>query len=356
MKIAYLCNFDTNGYAGKNRATRQKLKALNNQIDDLVIVSANFKKLKFLELFCLELKAIYFILTNKPDVFISRGFVGFFVQKIAKYKKIITVREVHADIISEISQTNKFWIVKKLLIPLALYAQEADRQTDIRIFNHPDLLHWYKSKIKENNCDFFVYNGFDYGSKSNLFKIEARKKYNLSDGIKYLIFTGSASYWHGVDYLVELQKEINKLNENIQIVCGGGKVSEKYDPDRVLINISPLDDKGCADLLQAGDACILPVRQSRVSPGSPLKLYDYILHEKFVITQENINGYSDEVDKYGYGMLVDFNKPYNSALKIIEKLKIFNDDAIKLNIEQFSWNNRMEDWLEGIKISKNSFL
>ena len=91
MNILYLCNFDIQGYAGKIRATGQKLSALKKQVDNLTIVCAKFKNLKFLELFLLEIKAIYLIFNSKPDVIISRGFVGYFVQKKAKYKNIIIV-------------------------------------------------------------------------------------------------------------------------------------------------------------------------------------------------------------------------------------------------------------------------
>lgn len=347
MNILYLCNFDIQGYAGKNRATGQKLSALKKQVDNLTIVSAKFKNLKFLELFLLEIKAIYLIFNSKPDVIISRGFVGYFVQKIAKYKNIKTVREIHADILSEIDQTSKHWIAKKLIYPLALYAQKVDNQADIRIFNHPDLKKWYKDKIQNFKNDIYVYNGFDYKVKSKLTNKQAREKFNFTKDKKYLVFTGSASYWHGVDYLVYLQKELNKLESTIQIVCGGGKVSKDFDPEEILINITPLDDKGCADLVQASDACVLPVRQSRVSPGSPLKLYDYILHKKFIITQENLNGYSDEVRLYEYGLCVDFTQPQLAALKIYEKLKSA-DKKIDVDISKFSWDNRIKQWLKGI--------
>lgn len=102
MKIIYLCNFDLTNYTGKNRATRQKLKSLGNQVDNLIIVSSKFRRLKFLELFFLEIKTIFLVLKNSPDIVISRGFVGFFVQKIAKLKKIKTIREVHSDILGEV--------------------------------------------------------------------------------------------------------------------------------------------------------------------------------------------------------------------------------------------------------------
>lgn len=95
------------------------------------------------------------------------------------------------------------------MIPFAQYSNVIDLQSDMRIFNHPDLLKWYKSKFHDCKNDIYVYNGFDYDSKSTLSKLEARKKFNFNENKKYFVFTGSSSYWHGIDYLVDLQKELN---------------------------------------------------------------------------------------------------------------------------------------------------
>lgn len=348
MKILYVCNFNLDNYSGRNRATKQKLKALKKQIDELYIISSKLKKFKFLELFFIELKSIYMILKYKPNIFISRGFVGYFSQKLCKIMNIKTVREIHADILGELNQLNKHWLVKFFLIPLSIYTQKIDALSDIRIFNHPYLLDWFKSNFFDSSNDIYVYNGYDIKSRSLLTKEEVIKKYNLDKEIKYLVFVGEASYWHGIDYLVCLQESLNKLTKNIKIICAGGKVSKEDDPEKLLINITPLNDVGCAEIIQASEACLLPVRQSRVSPGSPLKLYDYILHKKYVITQKELKGYEDEVLRYNFGESVDFNDSENLSFKIIEILKNLRDKDEQIIIENFSWDERMKEWLLGI--------
>ena len=352
MKIIYLTHSDLRKWKGHHRATSQKLKSLKKKVKNLKIVSSKFKKLKFFELIFLELKCILLIAKHNPDAIISRGYVGFVAQKYAKYKKIITVREVHADIVQEINQYDKSFIVKKLLLPFGYYVRIIDKQSDIRIFNHPKLKNWFKKNFQniDQSRDIFAYNGFDYDETSKVDRLKARKKFNFKKDIKYLIFTGGANYWHGINYLSNLQKEFNSMDAKIQIVCGGGKISRKDDPDRCLINFEPLDSKGCMDLIKASDACILPVRQSRVSPGSALKLYDYFLHKRFVITQDKLNGYSDEVLKYGYGTLVDFKSSKLSALKIINKIKKLEKKKIlNSHIKEFSWNKRMTSWINCLK-------
>lgn len=348
MKILYLCNFDLNNYSGKNRATKQKLIALQKQIDELYVISSKLKRLKFFELFFLEIKALYMILKYKPNVLISRGFVGYLPQKLCKVMKIKTVREIHADMVNEISQINKNKLIKFFLLPLALHTQKIDRLADIRIFNHPELLNWFKNSFFDSKYDIYVYNGFHWDSVSLLSKQEARIKHNLKDEIKYLAFTGSASYWHGIDYLVSLQKALNKANTNIKIICAGGKIPKSFDPENLLINLTPLNDVGCAEIIQASDLCLLPVRQSRISPGSPLKLYDYILHKKYVITQKDLNGYEDEVFRYKFGESVDFENSEELSIKVVKVLENIIHTSEKFDINNFSWDSRITKWLSAI--------
>ena len=47
--------------------------------------------------------------------------------------------------------------------------------SDMRIFNHPDLLQWYKNKFRDSKNDLFSYNGFGYEGKSMFSQAEARK-------------------------------------------------------------------------------------------------------------------------------------------------------------------------------------
>ncbi len=354
MKILYLTHSDLRKTKGHHRATSQKLKALKKIVNNLIVISSSFKKFKFLEIFILEIKCILYISRYHPDAIISRGYVGYIAQKFAKFKNIKTVREVHADIVEEINQYDKSYILKKFLLPFGHYMQTIDKQSDRRIFNHPKLMKWFKTnfnKISSDN-DIFAYNGLHFVEKSKLTQIQARNKFNLKKKMTYLVFTGGANYWHGVNYLADLQKEFNSMDVDIQIICGGGKISKKDDPDNCLINFEPLNSKGCIDLIKASDACILPVRQSRVSPGSALKLYDYFLHKKFVITQENLEGYSDEVLKYGFGSFVNFKNSKSSALKIIKEMKKLNTNqkSIKYNLNNFSWNSRMLKWIRCINI------
>ncbi len=344
-KILYSCGFEVGGHAGKNRATMQKLQALA-KLSNLAIIDLKSKSMaiKPFSLIFTEFKNCFFIITNKPDVYISRGFVGFISLYLAKFLAITTVREIHANALNEVSQLNKSQFSKFLLILLSKLTHKIDLSADIRIFNHPQLLKWFKDNFHSYVNDGYVYNGFDYGARSKLTYEQARSKFKFDPNDLICVFTGSASKWHGTDYLLSVAKELSERKLPIKIVCGGGKIS-LADNIENFINIAPLDPMGCADLIAAADICLLPVLDSRTSPGSPLKLYDYILAKKFVLTQINTLGYSDEVLAYGNGLLTDFT----NTLEVANLLSGFNraiDQSIsEIDISRFSWDSRMREWL-----------
>ena len=97
----------------------------------------------------MELKCISLIIKHNPDAMISRGYVGYLL-KICKIQKITTVREVHADIVEEINQYDKSYITRKMLLPFDTN-RIIDKESDIRIFNHPKLKNWFKNKFKKIN-------------------------------------------------------------------------------------------------------------------------------------------------------------------------------------------------------------
>ena len=352
LKIFYACDFSLNKSSGKNRATRQKLDALSAKADvDLSIFSVKVDTFSIFSVLKNEILLIFKIHKNNPDVLITRGVSGVLVTLFRKYFKVKLVREVHAAGLEELKllpfKGIKKWLAYiKLRVSLFL-----DCKASLRIFNHPNLMNWYLSNYRIKGASSFVYNGFDPSSKSLIDRSEARERFNFSTTTRYLVFTGAASKWHGVNFLVKLQRCFNENGDDIRIVCGGGTMAP-YDPEELCINFTPLDDAGCADLIRAGDACLLPVANVRISPGSPLKLYDYILNERPVIAQSDQIGYSDEVELFNIGIVTDFEDPQSTRQKIIEYL----DHEHRANagggypVCNVSWSDRMDEWLDIILI------
>jgi len=347
VRVLYLCDFDLSKGTGKDRATRQKLGALRDKVSSLEVISNNFKNpfLRLTSIFLLDVRALIYIIFNRPDWFISRGYTGTLSLLAASFLGVLTIREVHANALEEFSllpyKGIKLFIIKKM----AFLAHKNDVAADVRIFNHPDLLDWYRANGFSDDGDFYVYNGFDPNSKCDISRSEARKMFGLREDDKVIVFVGGASKWHGVDYLIDLQKEFIAYNDNIIVAFGGGGISE-FDPEGVCLSFSPLNESECAKLIRASDFCALPVKANRVSPGSPLKLYDYIVNERFVFSQANTNGYSDEVQRFRIGVPVDFTDVKHARRKILDAFE--SDWPEEYPVCAASWGDRMEQWLKGI--------
>ena len=352
MNILYLVNFNLSEKKGLGLITKNKIKSLRNIGNDVTAISSPFKNSYAQILYGLvsDIKASYHLVKHRPEFMISRGPIGLFSILISRKLGITTVREVHAYAIEEVNLLPYKGLNLFALKILAHFSHLLDLNVDLRIFNHPDLLDFYKSKGLSKDSDFYVYNGYSVDNKSPLTKEASKKKYKLTDDVKYLIFAGSATKWHGVDYLIQLQNEFNENGDLIQIVCGGANISQ-FDKNQICINITPLDAKGCSELIRAADLCLLPVRNNRVSPGSPLKLYDYIVNERPIVAQKDMKGYCDEVIKHEIGFCVDFSEPKATRQAIIDYFKSNKSDIFpKVNA---SWDDRMLEWFKGMKKVRN---
>lgn len=347
IKILYLCDFDLSRNTGKERATRQKLNALNNKVSYLKVISNQYKNpfLRLLSIIFLDLNAAIHIILKRPDWFISRGYAGFISMLVAKFLGVVTIREIHANAIEESNLLPYTGLKLRVIKLMAHLAHRIDIEADVRIFNHPDLLTWYQGNNLTGEYDFYTYNGFDPESRSDLSKSDARKKFGFTESEKIIVFVGAASKWHGVDYLIELQQEFVNNGDGIKIVFGGGNTKE-FDPHGFCKNFTPLDDIECAQLIRAADFCALTVRSNRVSPGSPLKLYDYIANERFILAQSETNGYSDQVELFSIGSSVDFTDSIKARKQILDA---FNCRwPLTYPKCKATWSDRMDEWVYGI--------
>ena len=354
MHVVYLCNFNLkDAVGGKDRATRQKIEALEKQSSKFkaYYLSKDGELYNVIMSLWLDLCCGFYILYRKPDFFISRGSVGYFSLLMAKLVGAVSAREVHA-ISSNETHLLPFGKGKKLLLKYYFKIfRGLQRLADVRIFNHPFLLEHYQQEGRAKENDFFCYNGYSPSSVNNFSEEDVYEKYGLSADQEYLVFTGSVSKWHGVDYLISLQEEFNKHGDSYQIIIAGGN-SSVYDPDSLCVNISPLNDVGCSEILTIASLCLLPVKNNRISPGSPLKLYDYIGHKKYVIA-EDIAGYSDEVENYQVGIAVDFTdavKTRKEIIKYLDQIKLLSEKDYPL--APVTWDDRVAYWLDKLKASQ----
>lgn len=361
MNIVYVCPFPLEKTSGKNKATTEKVEVLSKLADDLTVYapSTNGGKLFLLVAVCrCELQAVFRLVfpRRRPTVLLTRGLTGFLSVPLARLLDVLSVREVHADAREEVPYIADN-IVERVVLYLAFtMAYFIDLTADVRIYNSPKLRERYERLTGAiETVDFTVYNGAAWQQVSSLNQKEARRKFNLvSDDDEYILaFVGSAAAWHGVAWLHELQMALDAGRKSIRVVCGGGAIPIR--PESRVLNISPLGPSDCADLIRAADACLLPVdTEVRSSPGSPLKLYDYISNGRPVITQQSTLGYSDEVERYSIGICVDFTKPHMSARDIVHFLKEMDLNRFERRCRHVaryhvSWEKRMGLWIEGIR-------
>lgn len=352
MHIVYFCDFDlSDTTGGKYRATKQKIQALerkSNRFKAFYLTKpGHFYKVLFGVL--LDIQCAYYLLRHRPDALIARGGSNYLSLFVCKLLGIKTAREVHGVFSNELGLLPHKGFKLKLIILITRFYSKLNTWADIRIFNHPFVYEHYKKQGRTKQFDIVCYNGYSAEAVVPKNKEEARKKHGLDLTRKYLAFTGSVSAWHGAEYLTALQQEFNKNGDEITIVVGGGSMAE-YDPQGLCINISPLDEVGCSEIITASDACLLPVKNNRISPGSPLKLYDYIAHKKYIFAQD-IAGYSDEVEKYDVGCAVDFADAAATRLAVV---KFFNENQQTDDMYEdkpVTWDDRVVCWIDAIKKS-----
>src|SRR5690606_12384358 len=230
------------------------------------------------------------------------------------------------------------------------------------IYNHPYLKS--KSDSVYHKPSIYSYNGSNYSDYFYMDQRLARNNLNISQDAVVFLFLGSVSQWHGVDYLINIfNEESIKLQPNFRLYIVGAKDNDYTDDlkqkaeNESIIFIPPVDTVTANEYINASDFCMLPVKQVRTSPGSPLKLYDYIACGKPVIAQENLLGYSDEVEKYNLGYTIDFTDTKSGAEKLNEIVKglskemklYFMENNRDIALKKVSWEKRMDEWCEFLR-------
>ena len=260
LGILYTCSFSLPKPGGKSAGTRRKLEALEHLSRSLIVVAparTDTAWAKIAGVVGTELRALGIILWRRKDldVYISRAFSGVFAIFLAQVLGITTAREIHADAYEEaFILAPKTGLKHWLLRATATITHWLDRHADIRFFNHPALLRWFADSGWQRSYDIAVYNG----GRPPTVRLTSQERHNvrqrlsLPAGHTLLVFTGSASPWHGVESLVELQKCFNRYADPIRIVCAGG-CTNPMDPKGMLINVSPASEMQCDQFIPAAE-------------------------------------------------------------------------------------------------------
>ena len=360
INIDYFVHFSTAGVSGKQKATREKVQALKNIGVKVNFYSTNKKLFTLFDLFVAEFSYIIKALFTKQDFIIARSQLMFGTKLISIIKKVPIYYEVHADKLDENQIIHKGKKLKKFLDDLlAKFQIIFYKNSDGIIFNN-ELLeeHFKKNYINSSKVKTVtIPNGADI---NNFYLDSINPPNSISQKVfssKVCLFVGSISEWHGVSFLIDAFNILKNKDKNIFLVIAGHgvrneleKLKERSRSENIIFTGRVSTDEA-RRLMNFSSICLLPVNNIRVSPGSPLKLYDYLATGSRVITQLNTPGYSDIVENSSSSSSCDFANAENLADKILNTINLTWDRKSVRNYCElnFSWDRRMSDWLKFIR-------
>ena len=359
INIDYFVHLSTDGVSGKQKATREKVQALKNIGVKVNFYSTKKKLFTLFDLFIAEFSYIFKALLTKQDFIIARSQLMFGTKLISIIKKVPIYYEVHADKLDENKIIHKGKKFKKFLDDLlAKFQIIFYKNSDGIIFNNELLEEHFKKKYIDSSRvkTVTIPNGADI---KNFYLDSSNPPNSIPQKVsssKICLFVGSISEWHGVHFLIDAFNILGDVHKNVFLVIAGHGVrnelknlKERSRSENIIFTGRVSTDEA-RKLMNFSSVCLLPVNNIRVSPGSPLKLYDYLATGSRVITQTNTPGYSDIVQKSFSGSFCDFSNAQHLADKILHTINLEWDRKTIRNYCElnFSWEKRMSEWLKFI--------
>jgi glycosyltransferase involved in cell wall biosynthesis len=368
LNIDYLVDININGNSGKEKGSGEKALRLKEKGKRVRIFSIKNTKARsfsrFASMLWLELKyLLYGIVKNyKPDVIFTRSTLAFGTWAYGKIYNVPVIREVHSDFWDEIKilyQSKQLHL--KLLYLIHKYNLFFVKRSNGIIFNNTRLQqHFVDTYNIPAERTTTIPNGCDTTRFYPMDKTAARKQLSLDYNTTYLLFIGSVSKWHGVEHLLKAQQLINeKRKDVVLLVIGGHDLSEAEELKKKYANeytafIGKVPYEKALLYINAVDVCLIPVNDIRISPGSPIKLYDAISCGKPVITQENTPGYSDITKQFDLGISCNFTDSKEAAEAVMAFVASVDSEYYKIHnrtiaLKHLEWNVKIERWIDFAK-------
>ncbi len=377
MRILYVVGFSLAMPAGRVIGTQNKYRELGNIVSHADLFELSTSKMygflssidimrvfaKFLAIIELNMRIfILGVLVKKWDVIICRD-LPLVILPFLLIRKVKVIYEVHADFRQEVKLTKGF-ILQQISPVYSWLNMIIMKNANGIIFNHPLL----ESNMKENNRikipSKAVYNGADVVSFFPENKAKCRSKLGIPSNKVVLLFMGRVNVWHGVESLIDTFHKLKLINSDILLYIVGGAKGEYFESvknrageEKSIQFIGSVTREESREYINASDICLLPVNNIRVSPGSPVKLYDYISCGKTVISQRGVRGYSDVVEENKLGVSVDFLENECAAREIVEYIDRYlelDEQEVSNRIRyiaenNLSWKNVITQWMSFIE-------
>lgn len=203
----------------------------------------------------------------------------------------------------------------------------------------------YLRKIAPNSEIRFQTMGInnEYFHESN--KKELRKKLNLNQNKKYILYIGRVTTNKGIKELLDAMKSIKQENIELVIIGGGSEYkkyfeySKKNNRDNVIFLGEIYSDKKL-DYLSACDCLILP----SYTEGAPVVLMEAIARNLPVITT-NVGGIPKIIENGREGIIIKPKSSEEIVLAIKEILNWRRKD-IRKYAEKYKWNKIIKETIK----------
>ncbi|MFX0125845.1 MAG: glycosyltransferase family 4 protein, partial [Candidatus Hodarchaeota archaeon] len=172
-----------------------------------------------------------------------------------------------------------------------------------------------------------------------------RRRYNLRNKKKIVMYTGSLANFQGVDYLIDAMKKVIDEYKNVTLLLVGNSNVEKYKgicekhrmTDNVIITGElPFDEVPL--FLASADVAVIP----RINcPGIPQKLSNYMAAGKAVVSFE---GSAKLLSNAVNGLIVrngDTKQMANAIVRLLRNEKLKNElgmNAKRTIIGKYDWD------------------
>jgi len=353
--IYYVVSYSLDAVGGHQAATVEKIEALERLGYRVEVISPKKGRgvRAIFSLFMVELK--FFVasfLSKKNDYFITRGWIGLLALPILRFKGKKIAREVHSDLVEESKHINNGagkWLIRMV----GYYTYFLDFVAGYLIYNHPAIEEHFRKKYKGLVKGDWYYNGV---APHKMLYVGMEEGGSSRGEKPVLVFVGNVSKWHGLDQAIRcfLSSEYLKNFYDFIVIgpVGAPEDFKEFEIHDSVKFLGKMDNREVQSWISSSCACLLPVNPIRVSPGSPLKLYEYLAHGKPVITQENVAGYSDVVNMYSSGLCVDFYDTESASRRIESFIREggWEESDIKERVQkEITWDSVMEKWISGIE-------
>lgn len=324
--------------------------------ENVTIVSQGRLTTRVLQELYLNIVYLYYLLKKRPDCLIVRPDALFVGHLLVKLLNVCVILNIHSYPKDEYGHVYRSLIGRVFTGIVHAIFSLSMKSADGIIFNHPDLQEYVTRRHCYRRSATSIYNGADTGRFYPMEKDAAREALSMPKAKTILLFLGSVTKWHGVEHLLAIASVLQGKSKDVLIyIAGGHPATEEYirsltvrAPDNVIFT-GKVDAERANLYINAADICLLPVNQIRVSPGSPIKLFDYIAAGKPVVTQEYTRGYSDIVLSHDLGYALDFRQSSAAAdriLTIIDESRVrdFAQHNRSVALTVLNWKNVANQW------------